>query len=399
MDPNGTEFCYQRNTSVILFHYNYTGKLKNRRSSEDGVDSVWILFIIISCFIVLENFVVLIAIVNNTRFRSWVYYCIANITLSDMLAGLAYIMNLSMSGRKTFHLTATWWFIREGALFVALAASIFSLLLTAVERYCTMIKPMSHTEIKKTYRVYSLIVLCWFLAFFIGLLPLFGWNCICDFQNCSTLLPLYSKNYILFCVIMFTVILLGIVFLYSSIYHLVQTRSKTVPTTRSRQKSFRLLKIVFLIIGAFIVCWFPLFVLLLLDVFCESRTCGPLHSMEWAIALAVLNSALNPMIYSFGSLDVRKAILNILCCCCIRTGIFENMECLVMSDSTPGNSTESSLRIRESFRNLRALSTSTNGETSQPTSPRGSHKWRCRVLSSSSTITETYVIPQSPPRL
>ncbi|XP_043909679.1 sphingosine 1-phosphate receptor 4 [Protopterus annectens] len=396
MDPYGTEFCYQRNTSVILFHYNYTGKLQNRQPGE-GVDIAWIVFFAISCFIVLENFLVLIAIVSNTRFRSWVYYCIANISLSDMLTGLAYIMNLFMSGKKTFQLTTTWWFIREGALFVSLAASIFSLLLTAVERYCTMIKPILHTEIRKIYRVYSLIALCWALAFLIGLLPLFGWNCICDFQNCSTLLPLYSKHYILFCVVMFIVILIGIVFFYSSIYRLVQIKSKTVASTRSRQKSFRLLKTVFLIFGAFIVCWFPLFALLLMDVFCKSSPCGPLHNSEWAIALAVLNSALNPMIYSLGSLEVRKAILNVLCCCCIRVGCFENMECLTFSDSAAGNSTESSLRIRESFRNLRALSTSTNGETSQPTSPHDSRKWRSRVLSSSSNLTETAVLSQSPP--
>ncbi|GCB62994.1 sphingosine 1-phosphate receptor 4 [Scyliorhinus torazame] len=345
-------FLARQQVDIILLHYNYTGKLENRHLPSEGMSAARIVFVVISCFIVIENLLVFLAILNNTRFRSWVYYCIANITLCDLLTGIVYIVNICLSGQKTFQITPTLWFIREGVLFFALAASTFSLLITAVERYATMVRPVPYASTRKTYRVYFLIGLCWLVASLIGLLPLMGWNCICNFDECSTLLPLYSKSYILFCVVMFSIIIIGIVALYSGIYHLVRNSAKTVSSSRSKQKSMRLLKTVFMIVAAFVICWSPLFVLLLLDVFCFSPACTKLHSMEWTIALAVINSAINPVIYSFGSNDVKRAILKLLCCCFIKAGA--PLPFLSRSESVLGASTDSSYRL--SNRNSKLMS-------------------------------------------
>ncbi|XP_060702603.1 sphingosine 1-phosphate receptor 4 [Hemiscyllium ocellatum] len=348
------DFLAAQQENIILMHYNHTGKLENRPLPSEGMGAIRIVFMVISCFIVIENLLVFMAIVNNTRFRSWVYYCIANITLCDLLTGIVYIVNICLSGERTFQITPTLWFIREGVLFFALAASTFSLLITAVERYATMVRPLPYASAHKTYRVYALIGLCWLMASLIGLLPLLGWNCICNFDECSTLLPLYSKSYILFCVAMFSIIIVGIVALYSGIYHLVRNSAKSVSNSKSRQKSVRLLKTVYMIVAAFVICWSPLFVLLLLDIFCDAPSCSKLHSMEWTIALAVINSAINPVIYSFGSKEVRRAIIKLLCCCLIKAGA--PLPFLSRSESTLGASTDSSYRLRESFRNSKLLS-------------------------------------------
>nr|XP_015220748.1 PREDICTED: sphingosine 1-phosphate receptor 4-like [Lepisosteus oculatus]XP_015220749.1 PREDICTED: sphingosine 1-phosphate receptor 4-like [Lepisosteus oculatus] len=367
------------NGNVILQHYNYTGRLARRRSEDGGISGVKIGFTFISTCIVLENLVVLLAILFHIRFRSWVYICIVNITLSDLLAGIAYVVNLCLSGNMTFQLTPSLWLFREGVLFVALAASIFSLLLTAVERYATMMKPLTYKTKRKTYRVYAFVLLCWVAAFVIGFLPLLGWNCLCQLDNCSTLLPLSSKSYILFSVVMFSLILIGICFLYISIYWRVKTSTEKT-STRSRLKSIRLLKTVILIMGAFIVCWSPLFILLLMDFFCESHQCDALYSMDWPIAMAVLNSAINPIIYSFGSTEVRRAVVSLLCCCCFRTGLLDPNS--ILSKDT-GNSSESSHRhnsFRNSFRN-RIGSTSPT-PSSKPKKIRLSSTTSCLSVSS-----------------
>ncbi|KAK6467418.1 sphingosine 1-phosphate receptor 4-like [Huso huso] len=336
------------NSNIILEHYNHTGRLTRRRPQTDGVDGVKLGFIFISCLIIMENLLLLVAIVTHIRFRNWIYICIVNMALSDLLAGIAYIVNLCLSGKRTFQLTPSSWLFREGILFVALAASIFSLLLTAMERYTTMMTPVSYKSARKRYRVYVLIALSWVMAFGIGLMPLLGWNCLCNMQDCSTLLPLYSKNYILFNVIMFSVILAGIWFLYISIYrHVQHSTERVVSSSRSRNKSLRLLKTVILIVGAFIICWSPLFVLLLLDFFCKPNS-AKLYSMDWPIALAVLNSAINPIIYSLGSMEVRKAIISVLCCFCLKTGLVDPSSLLSIETVV---SSESSLKVRESFRN------------------------------------------------
>ncbi|NXT78227.1 S1PR4 protein, partial [Zapornia atra] len=359
--PYGKGSCLQlaatRNVNIILQHYNFTGKLTNRQSGGEGMGLLHTVSAIISCIIILENLLVLLAVLRCLRARRWVYSCIASITVSDLLAGVAYLSNLCLSGKKTFQLSPQLWFLREGILFIALAASTFSLLVTAIERYSAMVRPIAENEASKTLRLRGLIVSCWLLAFIIGLLPLLGWNCLCDFRACSVVLPLYSKNYILFSVVMFSIILLGIIGLYISIFQLVQASSMQSCSWHSRKRSLRLLKTVLIILGAFIICWSPLFVLLLFDVFCDSQACTHLHNLEWTLALAMLNSGVNPIIYSLRSVEVRRAVANLLCCCCVRVGLCKAWSCLVITDINSGSSTESSLRYRESFRSPGAPNT------------------------------------------
>ncbi|XP_061539806.1 sphingosine 1-phosphate receptor 4 [Phycodurus eques] len=305
---------------VILRHYNHTGRLKNRTvsNSQNHISASMVFFLFVSILIILENSLVLVAVVSRIRrSQRWVYVGIANITLSDLLTGAAYLLNICMSGSQTFKLTPVLWLFREGMLFVALAASIFSLLLIAVERYMTIMKPLPQKSARSTYyRIYGLVALCWVLALVIGFLPLLGWNCVCSLDECSTLLPLYSKTYILFSLIIFILILLAIGVLYSAIYSHVR-KSAQLGFQRCRKRSLALLKTVITIVGVFLLCWGPLFLLLLVDFFCKSRQCTLLFSADIFISLAVLNSGLNPIIYALGSSEMRRAMAQLLCRCCL----------------------------------------------------------------------------------
>ncbi|XP_051978303.1 sphingosine 1-phosphate receptor 4-like [Xyrauchen texanus] len=347
---------WSSNYSVILEHYNFTRRLQHRKPSKSGASVITVLFLCFSVFIILENLIVLLAILFRVHLRHrWIFICIANIALSDLLTGSAYIVNICMSGERTFKLSPGLWLFREGLLFVALAASIFSLLLIAVERYTTMMKPVHQKTATKTYRIYMMVVLCWITALIIGFLPLMGWNCVCDLRSCSTLLPLYSKSYILFALIIFFIILLTIAALYFAIYSHVRSSTELMPV-RSHMRSLRLLKAVISIVGVFMVCWGPLFILLLVDFFCYSRSCSALFSPEWVIALAVLNSAMNPLIYSFGSLELRKAISTLLCCCCLKARLCDPKTFMSKETSSTSGSRRSSLC--NSFSKARNLSTS-----------------------------------------
>lgn len=369
---------------VILLHYNHTGRLKNRTISNtpNHISVTVAVFLCFSIFIILENLLVLMAVVSRIRHsRRWVYVCIANITLSDLLTGVAYLVNICMSGHQTFRLSPALWLFREGMLFVALAASIFSLLLIAMERYTTMMKPLPQKSARKAYyRIYSLVGLCWVLALVIGFLPLLGWNCVCSLNQCSTLLPLYSKSYILFSLIIFFIILSAIGILYGAIYCHVH-RSAQVGPNRSRKRSLGLLKTVITIVGVFLVCWGPLFLLLLVDFFCVPRQCALLFSADYFISLAVLNSGLNPVIYALGSSDMRKAMAEMLCCCCLRAGLC-HPDTFTSKES---NSTSESRRdsLRNSFNRVRNVSVASPPST--PSKPHRMHK-KYRLSSTTSCL-------------
>ncbi|XP_047442315.1 sphingosine 1-phosphate receptor 4 [Mugil cephalus] len=355
--PGNTTAAASGISHVILRHYNHTGRLQNRTisDSQNHISTATAAFLFFSIFIILENFLVLVAVISRIRHsRRWVYVCIANITLSDLLTGTAYLVNICMSGNQTFRLTPALWLFREGMLFVALAASIFSLLLIAVERYTTMMKPLPQKSTTKTYyRIYGLVALCWVMALVIGFLPLLGWNCVCSLEGCSTLLPLYSKTYIFFSLIIFFLILLAIGVLYGAIYCHVHKSTQLGPQ-RSRKRSLALLKTVITIVGVFLVCWGPLFMLLMVDFFCSSRQCALLYSADFCIALAILNSALNPIIYALGSSDMRKAIAELLCCCCLKVGLCHPDKFTSKETSSTSESRRDSLR--NSFNKVRSLS-------------------------------------------
>lgn len=308
--------------SEIYLHYNYTGKLDHRPSSGTSpgtVDTQMIVFLIICCFIVLENLTVLVAIWRNHRFHNRMYFFIGNLALCDLLAGVAYLVNLLLSGDKTLQLSPALWFIREGSMFVALGASIFSLLAIAIERHLTMIK-MRPYDANKKYRVFLLIGACWLIALCLGALPIMGWNCLDNLPDCSTILPLYTKKYVGFCITVFMVLLLAMSILYARIYILVKSSSRKVNKHSNSAHAMSLLRTVIIVVGVFIACWTPLFVLLLVDVACEQRwKCPILYKANWFIAGAVLNSAMNPIIYTLASREMRRAFLGLVCGVCYKT--------------------------------------------------------------------------------
>lgn len=303
----------------IYLHYNYTGKLDNRPkvgTSPGTVDAKTIVFLIICSFIVLENLTVLVAIWRNHRFHNRMYFFIGNLALCDMLAGVAYLVNLLLSGEKTLQLSPALWFVREGSMFVALGASIFSLLAIAIERHLTMIK-MRPYDANKNYRVFLLIGTCWLIAISLGALPILGWNCLDNLPDCSTVLPLYTKKYVAFCITVFMVLLLAMSILYARIYILVKSSSRKVSKNRNSEHAMSLLRTVIIVVGVFIACWTPIFVLLLVDVACEQR-CPILYKADWFIGVAVLNSAMNPIIYTLASREMRRAFLGLVCGVCYR---------------------------------------------------------------------------------
>ncbi|KAF7658109.1 hypothetical protein LDENG_00017540 [Lucifuga dentata] len=314
---------YQSN-AVIRDHYNYTGKLEEKKY-KDGLKPEAIAFLLVCLLIVIENFVVLLAIWKNKKFHLPMYYLLGNLTLSDLLAGFTYMVNIITSGANTLKMTPVQWFLREGGVFIMLAASVISLLAIAIERHVTMVR-MKPYQGDKQGRMFALIGASWVLSVFLGVLPVLGWNCMGRLDQCSTVLPLYAKSYILFCITIFSAILMSIVVLYVHIFRIVKSNTQRLGSgpqrkglSRKSQKYMALLKTVTIVLGVFIACWLPLFILLLLDFCCPAKKCQVLFKADYFLGIAMFNSLLNPIIYTLTSKDMRRAILRLLCRHCFLT--------------------------------------------------------------------------------
>nr|XP_056704292.1 sphingosine 1-phosphate receptor 5 [Euleptes europaea] len=311
------EYHHHHNNDIISLHYNYTGKLHNSKY-RGSLQAHAVVFLAVCALIVAENLVVLLAIWRNKKFHSPMYYLLGNLTLSDLLAGVAYAANIVLSGPGTLRLTTVQWFLREGGVFVTLTASVLGLFAIAVERHITMTR-MRVSRGNKKRRTLLLVGASWGAAVLLGALPLLGWNCLGRLPECSTVLPLYSKRYVVFCIAVFLAVLVSVVALYARVYCMVKfsgQRSSRLRegVLRKPEKYLSVLRTVTAVVGTFIACWLPLFLLLLLDVTCQAQACSLLYKADYFLALAMINSLLNPVVYTLTSKDLRRAIFRLLCC-------------------------------------------------------------------------------------
>ncbi|KAM5238056.1 sphingosine 1-phosphate receptor 2 [Ctenodactylus gundi] len=296
------------NANKVQEHYNYTKEaLAVQETPSRRAASAFI--VLLCCATVAENLLVLVAVARNSKFHSAMYLFLGNLAASDLLAGVAFIANTLMSGPVTLGLTPVQWFAREGSAFIALSASVFSLLAIAIERHVAIAKVKVYGS-DKSCRMLLLIGASWLISLGLGGLPILGWNCLGRLEACSTVLPLYTKHYVLCVVAIFSAILSAIVALYIRIYCVVRASHAEL----AGPQTLSLLKTVTIVLGVFIVCWLPAFSILLLDYACPVRHCPVLYKAHYFFAFATLNSLLNPVIYTWRSRDLRREVLRPLRC-------------------------------------------------------------------------------------
>lgn len=95
------------------------------------------------------------------------------------------------------------------------------------------------------------------------------------------------------------------------------------------------------LLGAFVICWTPGLVVLLLDgLNCEK--CNVLKFKRWLLLLAVLNSVINPIIYSYRDEEMWTTIKNLMRCICSGTRRQRSSRANIQRSS--GRETNSSLK-------------------------------------------------------
>ncbi|CAN8220049.1 lysophosphatidic acid receptor 1 isoform X1 [Geospiza fortis] len=305
--------CYYNET--IAFFYNRSGKYL---ATEWNTVSKLVmgLGITVCIFIMLANLLVMVAIYVNRRFHFPIYYLMANLAAADFFAGLAYFYLMFNTGPNTRRLTVSTWLLRQGLIDTSLTASVANLLAIAIERHITVFRMQLHTRMSNR-RVVVVIVVIWTMAIVMGAIPSVGWNCICDITHCSNMAPLYSDSYLVFWAIFNLVTFVVMVVLYAHIFGYVRQRTMRMSRhssgpRRNRDTMMSLLKTVVIVLGAFIICWTPGLVLLLLDVCCPQ--CNVLAYEKFFLLLAEFNSAMNPIIYSYRDKEMSATFKQILCC-------------------------------------------------------------------------------------
>nr|CAA06542.1 dopamine D1x receptor [Myxine glutinosa] len=243
-------------------------------------------------------------------------------------------------------------------------ASILNLCVISVDRYWAIASPFRY-ERKMTRRVaFIMIGMAWTLALFISFVPVqLGWHktSVITWPNSSTdqhvryrcdsrLNPLYA---IVSSLVSFYIPVVIMIVTYTHIYVIAQQQIRRIssleraaehaqnfqmnPADNSLKSSFKketkvLPKTLSVIMGVFVCCWLPFFVLNCTVPFCSSGgglPCVSRTTFEVFVWFGWANSSLNPIIYAFNA-DFRRAFASLLGCrrCSCKSAIkIEAVEC------------------------------------------------------------------------
>ncbi|XP_069587096.1 melanocortin receptor 5 [Ranitomeya imitator] len=290
---------------------------KTKLSSCDQVVIAAEVFLTLGIVSLLENILVISAIIKNKNLHSPMYFFVCSLAVADMLVSVSNAWEtITINLINNRHLVMEDAFVRhidnvfDSLICISVVASMCSLLAIAVDRYITIFYALRYHNIMTVKRAGAIIACIWTFC-----------------TGCGIIFILYYEStYVIICLItMFFTMLFLMVSLYIHMFLLARTHVKRIAALpgynsvhqRTSMKGAITLTI---LIGIFIVCWAPFFLHLILMISCPQNlycVCFMSHFNMYLI-LIMCNSVIDPLIYAFRSQEMRKTFKEIICCCNLR---------------------------------------------------------------------------------
>ncbi|NXB12041.1 DRD5 protein, partial [Cnemophilus loriae] len=334
----------------------------------------------------LGNALVCAAVLRFRHLRSKVTNLfVVSLAVSDLLVAV-----LVMPWRAASDVLGFWPFGAFCDLWVAFditccTASILHLCLISVERYWAIADPFRHQRRVTQHVAFVTIAVAWLLSLLISFIPVQlqwhkdrelpsreqpGSNGSVEQGSCD---PSLSRTYaISSSLISFYIPVAVMLGTYGRLFRIARRQLRRISSLEraaghgrsclgsdcpretslrnSLKKETKVLQTLSIIVGVFVCCWLPFFVLNCLVPFCDAELRGPaalpcvsgtvLSTFTW---LGWANSALNPIIYAFNA-EFRRAFASLLGCGCpgsaVETVTFSNELVSFQPDTTDHRAVE-----------------------------------------------------------
>ncbi|XP_066506534.1 trace amine-associated receptor 13c-like [Hoplias malabaricus] len=286
------------------------------------------LFILLSCLSVCTVFLNLLVIISISHFKQLhtpTNLIILSLSVADLLVGL-FLMPV-----KIMQLVDTCWYLGKVGCyispiinFLSMSASLYSLVLIAVDRYIAVSDPLLYRTRISVCKISVIIIVGWSGSLFYVFMYLYLTDHFHQSQiRCYGECILFRKqsSVILSLVIVFITPCTVIIILYSIIFKIARRQAKafrsvnngvsriqrdTVPNS-SETKAAKTLGIV---ICVYLICWIPFFIGSLSTEHIASV------SIVWTVFgwFIYMNSSVNPLIYAIFYSWFRESVKYIVSC-------------------------------------------------------------------------------------
>lgn len=305
------------------------------------------LFILYTVFLVLimlatifGNLLVISAVYLYHRLRRMTNFFIISLAVSDLCVALGHLPLRIDNSVHNNH----WCFDKEEGDFTTCAywvvmdtvfssASMCNLVIISIDRFLAITKPFEYQS-RMTKRVgFSLITFVWVYAILWGVLSLVNWEggsqsnikvSTIGGRSCAKNDKIYYTTAM---AVVFFLPLLIVIVTYSCVFRVAFTQAKAVASLDPNKGKRRILrelkatKTISVVIGVFIVCWLPAFILIVMSFWCsvcfesfqKSPTLAQVVTIPFISVLPVMNSSLNPLIYTVFNKEFRAAFSRMLC--------------------------------------------------------------------------------------
>ncbi|XP_052768446.1 octopamine receptor-like [Mya arenaria] len=277
---------------------------------------VWIvLYIVIMIPTIFGNILILTSVRRFRALRSNMHILIANLAVSDLIVG-AVLVPLTLVGyftglkerNKYYCLTDI------GVFVISLGSSCYNLLLISVERFIAIMFPLKSKVILTRKRLIALIVFGWIDVTIVATLPLFGITNYSDGSHCR-LRKTWPRLYRSMTDSQMLIILALNCICYTGVACVALKKSRvSMPATANMntnvRKDFSHVLTMVIVLGLFILCWLPY--VLIGGILLFKSTPRLEFAQNCSVALGLLNSAMNWMIYGYRNKEFHRGFRRIL---------------------------------------------------------------------------------------
>ncbi|XP_037835733.1 melanocyte-stimulating hormone receptor [Kryptolebias marmoratus] len=269
------------------------------------------LFLALGLISLVENILVILAIIKNRNLHSPMYYFICCLAVSDMLVSVSNVvetvfMLLTDHGLLDVHPGM----LRhlDNVIDVMICSSVVSslsfLCTIAADRYVTIFYALRYHSIMTTQRAVAIIAVVW----------------LASVTSSILFIVYHTDNAVIVCLITFfcaTLVFNAVLYLHMFLLAHVHSRRITAYNKgRRHSTSMKGAITLTILLGVFIVCWGPFFLHLILILACPTNSfCNCFfRNFNLFLILIICNSLIDPLIYAYRSQELRKTLKELLLC-------------------------------------------------------------------------------------
>ncbi|XP_072559181.1 trace amine-associated receptor 1-like [Paramormyrops kingsleyae] len=253
---------------------------------------------------VLGNLLVIVTISHCKQLHTPTNYLILSLAVSDFLLGAVVMPPSLIRSLETCWYLGDWFCkIHSSIDFSLSAASIFMLYLISIDRYIAVSRPLLYHTLITARVAKCMILVCWVFSALIGFVVELNSMTIQNFYltqiNCEGRCTVIQDKVssILSSLFLFFIPGLFMLGLYLKILLIAHKQARSIQSriilSKMEQKSTRTLGIV---TAVYLSCWSPGFIYTIIDPITGLSTPYLYDILLW---IYYLNSAMNPIIYSF----------------------------------------------------------------------------------------------------